>query len=105
MLILNQVRAREKEAEGELKRLQEQLDETVEARTKARQAFQAIGGDDTAAKAAADRQEALAAMRAAARTLCAHTLVGSAVALGDRSVSEREAGTAPEAGPVSCSGY
>ena len=63
---IDQVRAREEEAEGELKRLQEQLDETVEARTKARQAFQAIGGDDTAAKAAADRQEALAAMRAAA---------------------------------------
>ena len=63
---IDQVRAREEEAEGELKRLQEQLDETVVARTKAHQAFQAIGGDDKAAKAAADRQEALAAMRAAA---------------------------------------
>ena len=64
---IDQVRAREEEAEGELKRLQEQLDETVVSRTKARQAFQAIGGDDKAAKAAADRQEALAAMRVSAQ--------------------------------------
>ena len=63
---IDQVRAQEEETEGELKFLQKQLHEAVEARTEARQAFQAIGGDDVAAKAAADRQEALAAMREAA---------------------------------------
>jgi uncharacterized protein YhaN len=38
----------------------------IEARSQARDAFQAIGGDDAAAQAAAQRQEALAAMRDAA---------------------------------------
>ena len=63
---IDQVRAREEAAEGALKILQEQLHEAVVARTEARGVFQAIGGDDAAAKAAADRQEALAAMRGAA---------------------------------------
>ena len=63
---IDQVRAREEASEGTLKLLQEQLQEAVVARTEARRVFQAIGGDDLAAKAAADRQEALAAMRDAA---------------------------------------
>ena len=63
---IDQVRAREEASEGTLKLLQEQLQEVVVARTEARRVFQAIGGDDLAAKAAADRQEALAAMRDAA---------------------------------------
>ena len=63
---IDQVRTREEEAESALKFLQEQLHEAVVAQTEARRVFQAIGGDDAAAKAAADRQEALAAMRDAA---------------------------------------
>ena len=63
---IDQVRTREEEAESALKLLQEQLHKAVVAQTEARQAFEAIGGDDAAAKAAADRQEALAAMRDAA---------------------------------------
>ena len=63
---IDQVHAREEAAEGALKLLQEQLHEAVVARTEARREFQAIGVDNAAAKAAADRQEALAAMRDAA---------------------------------------
>ena len=63
---IDQVCAWEEAAEGKLKFLQEQLHEAVAAQTEARQKFQSIGGDDAAAKAAADRQEALAAMREAA---------------------------------------
>ena len=63
---IDQVCAREEAAEGALNILQDQLHEAVVARTEARGVFQAIGGDDAAAKAAADRQEALAAMRVAA---------------------------------------
>ena len=63
---IDQVRAREEESEGALKLLQEQLHEAVVAQTEAHRVFQAIGADDAAAKAASDRQEALAAMREAA---------------------------------------
>ena len=63
---IDQVRTREEESEGALKLLQEQLHEAVVAQTESHRVFQAIGGDDAAAKAASDRQEALAAMREAA---------------------------------------
>ena len=61
---IDQVRARQGTVETDVKALQERLNEAVEQRAEARQAFQAInGGDDAAAKAAAERQEAIAAMR------------------------------------------
>jgi len=63
---IDAVRAKEEAAEGELKVLSEQLQESSVARAEAGKAFAAIGGDDAAARAAADRQEALAAMQEAA---------------------------------------
>ena len=63
---IDEVRAREEAAEAELKGLAEQLEEAIVARTEARKAFEAIGGDDAAARAAADCEEALAAMQDAA---------------------------------------
>ena len=66
-----------------LRFLQEQLHVAVVARTEKLRVFQAIGGDDAAAKAAADRQEALAVMRDAAEPLCARTHVRGAFALVD----------------------
>ena len=43
--------------------LQQRLADTAERRSQAREAFQAVGGEDHAAKAAADKQEALAEMK------------------------------------------
>lgn len=63
---IDEVRAREEATEAELKVLREKLEEAVVARTEARRAFEAIGGDDAAARAAADCEEALAAMQDAA---------------------------------------
>ena len=60
---LDQVSAREASLAEELTELRERLLEAREHRTAARQAFEAIGGDDAAARAAAARQEALADMR------------------------------------------
>ena len=63
---LDHVSARETSLAQELKELHERLLEAREHRTAARQAFEAIGGNDAAARAAAARQEALAEMRAVA---------------------------------------
>ena len=62
----DEVGAREEAAEAELKVLGEQLEEAVVARTEARKAFEAIEGDDAAARVAADYEETLAAMQDAA---------------------------------------
>ena len=63
---IDEIRAREEEGEAELKVLDEQREEASATRKEAQNAFEAIGGDDAAARAAADREEALAAMREAA---------------------------------------
>ena len=63
---LDQVSARETSLAQELKELHERLLDAREHRTAARQAFEAVGGNDAAAGAAAARQEALAEMRAVA---------------------------------------
>ena len=63
---LDQVSAREASVAEELKELHERLLEAREHRTTARQAFEAIGGNDAAARDEAGRQEALAEMRAVA---------------------------------------
>lgn len=63
---IDAVQAKEEAAEAELKLLGVQLQESSVARAEARKAFKAIGGDDAAARAEADRQEALAAMQDAA---------------------------------------
>lgn len=61
----DQVAPRETSLAQELQDLHERRLETRERRTAARQAFEAVGGagDDEAARAAADQQEALAEMR------------------------------------------
>ena len=63
---IDAVRVREDAAQTELKVLGDALEEAIEARTEARKTFEAIGGDDAAARAATDREEALAAMQDAA---------------------------------------
>ena len=63
---IDAVRVREEAAEAELRVLGEQMEEAIVARTEARKAFEVIGGDDAAARAAADCEEALAAMQDAA---------------------------------------
>ena len=60
---LDHVSAREASLAAELTELRERLLEAREHRTAARQAFEVIGGDDAAARAAAARQEALADMQ------------------------------------------
>ncbi len=63
---IDAARGREEISEAELKQLSQQLEEAIVARTEAGKAFEAIGGDDAAARAAADREEALASMQDAA---------------------------------------
>ena len=63
---IDSVRVREEAAEAELAVLAEQLENAIVARTEARNAFEAIGGDDAAARAATDCEEALASMQDAA---------------------------------------
>ncbi len=63
---IDEARVREEAAEAELRVLGEQLEEAIVARTEARKTFEVIGGDDAAARAAADCEEALAAMQEAA---------------------------------------
>jgi uncharacterized protein YhaN len=60
---IDQVSAREQTLEQNLKDLRGRLTEAAEHRTQTRSAFDAIGGDDRAAEAAAARQAALAEMR------------------------------------------
>ena len=63
---IDTARVREEAGEAELTVLDEQLEEAIVVRTEARKAFEAIGGDDAAARAAADCEEGLAAMQDAA---------------------------------------
>ena len=63
---IDAARVREEAAKAELEVIGEQLEEAIVARTEARKTFEAIGGDDAAARAAADCEEALAAMQDAA---------------------------------------
>ncbi len=63
---IDEVSAREQTLEQNLKDLRGRLTEAAEHRTRTRTAFDAIGGDDLAAEAAAARQAALAEMRGVA---------------------------------------
>ena len=60
---IDQIVAREKTVVAELKTLHDRLTVSAETRSQARDIFQAIGGDDTAARAEATRQEALSEIR------------------------------------------
>ena len=60
---IDRIPAQEETNAGELKALQDRLTTVAEERAQAREAFDAIGGDDAAASAEAARQEALAEIR------------------------------------------
>jgi uncharacterized protein YhaN len=60
---IDRIVAQEETTSAELKTLRDQLTAAAEARSQARGAFQAIGGDDAAARAEAKRQEALVEIR------------------------------------------
>ena len=60
---IDEITAHEASINTELTELQGQLTAAAEDRSMAREAFQAVGGDDAAAQAAAVRQEALAEIR------------------------------------------
>lgn len=61
-LAIDEVAAREESLQAELEGLRGQLGQAGDVRLQARQAYQAIGGDDAAAQAAAAREEALTEM-------------------------------------------
>lgn len=63
---IDQVAARESALQKELNDLRRRLSEAASDRSRAEEAFRAVGGGDAAARAAADKQEALAEMREAA---------------------------------------
>ena len=65
-VVIDEVAAHEVSIEGDLQDLREQQANAFEERLGARKAFQAVGGGDAAARAAASRQEALAEMQEAA---------------------------------------
>ena len=62
-LAIDDVVGREASVQAELDDLQQQQADAAEQRSQARQAFQAVGGDDAAARAAAAKEEALTEMR------------------------------------------
>lgn len=62
-VLIDEVAAEEASIQAELEDLQTQQTTAAEERSRAREAFQAIGGDDAAAQAAARKEEALAEMR------------------------------------------
>ena len=62
-VVIDEVAAREMSILAELKDLQKLQNDATEERYRAREAFQAVGGDDAAARAAANKQEALAEMQ------------------------------------------
>ncbi|PLX39560.1 MAG: DNA double-strand break repair Rad50 ATPase [Hyphomicrobiales bacterium] len=62
-VLIDEVAADEASILAELEDLQAQQTAAAEERSRAREAFQAIGGDDAAAQAAAAKEEALAEMR------------------------------------------
>ena len=98
---LEKAAAREAEIQVELETLQGRLAEAAEVRSRARNAFEGIGGSDAAARAAADREDALAELRdIAARYVRAK---GSALLLEwaiDRYRRERQAPLLSRAGEL-----
>ena len=62
-VVIDEVAARELSIQEDLEDLRKQQTSAFEKRLGAREAFQAVGGDDAAARAAASKQEALAEMQ------------------------------------------
>ena len=98
---LSEAAAKEGEIQAELEALQHRLAEAAEERSRARDAFEALGASDAAARAAADREDALADLRdIAARYVRAR---GSALVLEwviDRYRRERQAPLLAHAGEL-----
>jgi uncharacterized protein YhaN len=96
---LDQIASHEETVRTEIQALQEERAEAAERRQIARQAFEAVGGDSEAIRAAAARQEALASMRNVAeryvRTRTSATLLRWAI---DRFRRERQAPLLKRAG-------
>ncbi len=65
-VVIDDVVAREESIQTKLEDLQKQLNDAVEERSRARDAFQSVGGDDAAARAAASKQEAIAEIQTTA---------------------------------------
>lgn len=65
-VVIDDVVAREKSIQMDLEDLRKQQTDAAEKRSQAREAFQSIGGDDAAARAAASKQEAIAEIQEAA---------------------------------------
>ena len=65
-VVIDEVAVRELSVQVDLEDLQKQQTKVLEDRFRAREAFQAVGGGDAAARAAARKQEALAEMQEAA---------------------------------------
>ena len=65
-VVIDEVAARELSVQMDLEDLQNQQNKALEDRFRAREAFQAVGGGDAAARAATRKQEALAEMQEAA---------------------------------------
>ena len=98
---LDQIASHENTVRTEIQALQEQRAEAAERRQIARQAFEAVGGDSEASRAAAARQEALASMRNVAEryvhTQTSATLLRWAI---DRFRRERQAPLLKRAGLI-----
>jgi uncharacterized protein YhaN len=98
---LDQIVVREEVLQEELSALRERLMEARVVRSEARKAFEAIGADDAAAKAAADRQAALAELKEVAER---YVLIRSSALLLrwaiDRYRRERQAPLLKHAGQV-----
>ena len=65
--VIDEVAASEALIQAELDNLQKQQTDAAEERSRAREAFQAVGGDDAAAQAEASRQEALVEIQEVAK--------------------------------------
>ncbi|MEY9178890.1 hypothetical protein ABIG06_000596 [Bradyrhizobium sp. USDA 326] len=94
---LDAIAAKDQTVTDDVKELRNRLMETREARNTARQAFEAVGGDDRAARDAADRQAALAEMTEIAEQYVLPSLGHHIAAMVDRSLSAREAGAHAQA--------
>ena len=98
---LDQIAAREQALDGDLKDLRDRHMQARENRNAARRDFESIGGDERAARAAADRQSALAEMSDAAaqyiRLLSARVLLQWAI---DRFRREKQAPLLKRAGKL-----
>ena len=93
--------AQEAELQQSIKTLQQQLGDQAEQRSQARNAFMAVGGDDGAARAAAERQAALCTMETVASRYVQTKLAAMVLQWAmDRYRSEKQAPLLQRAGAL-----